>query len=305
MKEQEFWLTTEDQVDVYVKKWFKKGREPKAIVQLAHGMMEHINRYDEFATFLVKNDIVVYGNDHRGHGKTGAKQGLIGFLAESDGFSKTTNDLYEITKLIKKDYPSVPLFLFGHSMGSFLVREYIQKYSNMVDGVILSGTGYYPSAIIEGGKLLARTLPPKEESHLMDYLSFGQNNRKIKEKKTKFDWLSRDDQSVQAYIDDSQTGFVATARFFYDLMTGLGMIHNTEHNRLIRGDLPMLLISGDADPVGDYSKGIWKTADLYKRAGLNNFSVMLFNDARHELLNELNKEEVYQALYQWIENRLV
>src|SRR5699024_1929133 len=140
-------------------------------------------------------------------------QGLIGYLSDQDGFSKTASDLYEVTKIIKQTYPSTPLFLFGHSMGSFLVREYIQTHSHIINGVILSGTGYYPSYITKVGSFLARMLPPKEKSHVMNFLAFGQNNRKISNKKSSFDWLSRYEQAVQAYIDDPETGFIPTARF--------------------------------------------------------------------------------------------
>lgn len=296
----EFWIRAEDGVEIYVKKWTKKNKQPKAIVQLAHGMMEHIQRYDEFASFLVNNEIAVYGNDHRGHGKTGRKQGLLGYLSEQDGFKKATHDLYEVTKVIKETYPETPIFLLGHSMGSFLVRKYIQTNSAFVQGVILSGTGFYPSYLMNVGSFLAQILPPKEKSHILDFLAFGQNNRKINNKKTTFDWLSRDEQAVQLYIDDPNTGFIPTARFFYDLMEGLKTIHNQQRNLLINKDLPLFFISGDADPVGDYSKGIWKTAHLYKGAGMNNIKVMLFEEGRHELLSELNKVEVYDTIYNWI-----
>lgn len=296
----EFWIESADDVEIYVRKWVNENKQPKAIVQLAHGMMEHIDRYDDFASYLVDNDIFVYGNDHRGHGKTGKKQGLVGYLSDQDGFAKTANDLYKVTKVIKKAYPATPLILFGHSMGSFLVRQYIQSHSDLIDGVILSGTGYFPTYVTKAGSLLARRLPPKEKSHMMNFLAFGLNNRKVNNKKTEFDWLTRDDKAVQTYIDDPRTGFIPTARFFYDLMEGLQTIHDSKLNQCIQKDLPMLLISGDADPVGDYAKGIWKTARLYEQIGMNHIKVMLFPEARHELLSELNKEEVYQAVDDWI-----
>lgn len=302
--EKEFWIKMTDGVDLYVKKWYKPEKNPTAIIQLAHGMMEHINRYEEFATYLNENNMFVYGNDHRGHGHTGNKQKQIGYLADEHGFKRATNDLHEVTMEIKKTYPDVPLFLFGHSMGSFLARNYIQTYSHLIDGVILSGTGYFPYLTTIVAKSLASILPPKEKSHLMNFLAFGQYNKKIINPKSKFDWLTRDELAVQAYIDDPHTGFVPTSRFFYDLMTGIQLIQNQSLNKQIRKELPMFFISGDDDPVGDYAKGVWRTAHLYNQVGIQNVQVSLFDKGRHELLSELNKDEVYKAVYEWLINKV-
>ncbi|MEC5425346.1 alpha/beta hydrolase [Virgibacillus sp. C22-A2] len=302
--ESTFWLKVEDDVEVYIKKWYSSIDKPKAVVQLSHGMAEHIQRYGEFANYLVKQDIFVYGNDHRGHGKTGEQQGLLGYFSQDNGFAKTTNDLHVITKRIKQDHPSTPIFLIGHSMGSFLARSYIQQYSELINGAILSGTGYFPLLKTKAGKYLAGMLPPKEESKLMNSLAFGNYNKKIKHKNTGFDWLSREEKAVQKYNDDPQTGFIPTARFFYDLMSGLGIIQDDKLNKDIRKNLPLLLLSGDADPVGDYAKGIWKTAHLYEKAGLEKVTTMLFTEGRHELLHELNKEEVYRAIHDWMERQI-
>lgn len=288
-----------DGTDIYVKKWYKEGFVPKAIVQLSHGMVEHIERYHDFATFLVNNNIYVYGNDHRGHGKTGDKQGQLGYLSDQNGFSKITEDLYEITQIIKAEYPQTPIFLFGHSMGSFSARIYAQKYSKEIDGLILSGTGFFPTITSLSGKTLASILPPRKESNIMNTLAFGTYNRKIVNKKTSFDWLSRDQAAVMKYIDDPQTGYVPTSRFFYDLMNGFTQLLHKKYNENIRKDLPILFISGNADPVGNYSKGVWKAAKYYHQIGLNDIKIQLFEDARHELLHELNKDEVYWVIYEW------
>ncbi|MBP1969447.1 alpha-beta hydrolase superfamily lysophospholipase [Virgibacillus natechei] len=302
--EKNVWMMMEDNVEVYVKKWYSSIEKPKAIVQLSHGMAEHINRYNEIAKFLVKQGIFVYGNDHRGHGRTGEKQGIFGYFAEEDGFTKTVHDQLVITKQIKQEHPNTPIFLFGHSMGSFLAREYIQQHSHMIDGVMLSGTGYFPKTTSIAGRTISSIMPPKEESKLMNSFAFGSNNKKIGKKLTSFDWLSNDEEVVETYINDPYTGFIPTGRFFYDLLSGLLNIHNPERNDAIRNDLPMLLISGDADPIGDYSKGIWKTAHLYEKAGLKEVMVMLFTDGRHELLHEMNKDEVHTMIHTWIHNHL-
>lgn len=299
--ENEFWLTMRDGTQVYVKKWSKsRDQKPKAIIQLSHGMVEHINRYHEVANFFAEHDFIVYGNDHRGHGNTGERQGLFGYLADQDGFVKVADDLYEITNHIKREYPEIKIFLFGHSMGSFLARNYIQKYSREIAGVILSGTGYYSTLITYAGKKIASLLPPKEPSELMNFIAFSTYIKRIEQAKTAFDWLTGDDQIIQSYMDDPYCGYIPTARFFVDLMTGLEIIHNQKRNKNIRPDLPMLIISGDADPVGGYAKGIWKTAALYEKAGLENILVELFDDGRHEILNEINRDEVYHSVLKWI-----
>lgn len=298
--EKEYWITMSDQTEIYLKKWFDTNTKPKAIIQLSHGMVEHINRYHDFAMFLLENNIFVYGNDHRGHGKTGEKQGQLGYFSSENGFTKTANDLHEITKMIKSEYPDTPLFLLGHSMGSFLARHYIQNYSNDIDGLILSGTGFFPTVTHLSGKVLASLLPARNESKLMNTLAFGTYNRKIKNQKTSFDWLTRDDHEVAKFIDDPHAGYIPTSRFFYDLMDGLGKIHNNQLNNHIDINLPMLLISGDADPVGNYAKGVWKVAKAYEEIGLNDINVCIFDGARHELLNEINKQEVYLTINNWL-----
>nr|WP_026909026.1 alpha/beta hydrolase [Paucisalibacillus globulus] len=295
-----FWLESVDDVEIYVEKWHDPGKKPRAIVQIAHGMVEHFQRYHGFADFLVTHDIFVYGNDHRGHGKTGQKQGLMGYLSEQNGFEKTRDDLFSITKIISEEYPDVPIFLLGHSMGSFLARNYIQEYSDVIQGVILSGTGFYPKLTTTLGKLLASKLNPKEKSPLMNKLAFGAFNRKVQDPKTPFDWISRDDQIVKDYMQDRYSGYIPTASFFFDLMTGISYIHNPKLNARIRKDLPILFISGEEDPVGNYGKGIWKTASLYERQGIQNIITVLFEGARHEVLNETNKSEVYDGMLQWI-----
>lgn len=302
--EKEFTVKMTDGIDIYVKKWYQSEGKPTAIVQLAHGMMEHINRYNEFATYLSENNIFVYGNDHRGHGQTGSKQNQFGYLADEHGFKRATDDVYEVTTEIKKVYPNIPLFLFGHSMGSFLARKYIQTYSHHIDGAILSGTGYFPYLMTITAKSLASILPPKEKSHIMNFLAFGQYNKKIDNPKTKFDWLTRDEQAVQAYIDDPYTGFIPTSRFFYDLMSGIQIIQKQSLNKRIPKELPMCFISGDDDPVGNYAKGVWRAAHLYEQIGMKDIQVRLFDKGRHELLSELNKDEVYLVVYEWIKNKI-
>ncbi|RKQ35876.1 alpha/beta hydrolase [Oceanobacillus halophilus] len=302
--ENTFWMKANDDVQIYVKKWYSSVTRPKAIIQLSHGMAEHIGRYEAFAHYLVSQGFVVYGNDHRGHGQTGLKQGLLGYLSDRNGFTKTMEDLHMITLRIRQEFPNTPLFLFGHSMGSFLSRLYIEKYSDLIKGVILSGTGYFPAAISKPGKTLAALLPPNKQSKLMNQLAFGNYNSKIKENKTIFDWLTRDNQEVQKYLNDPLSGFVPTAKFFVDLMSGIEQVQSKKHASSIRKGLPMLFISGTEDPVGNHEKGVWKSVRIYEKSGIENITTLLFDGARHELINEINKKEVFTVIENWIRENL-
>jgi len=300
------WFKMDDEVEIYVKKWIDADVEPVAILQLAHGMAEYIDRYDEFAEYLVQNGIFVFGNDHRGHGETGEKTGMLGFFAEKNGFDRVVDDLYYLNESIQKKYPHTPVFLMGHSMGSFLVRRYIQKYSSTVHGVILSGTAGSPGIAGKLGKIVAkwegRVKGPKTPSPFLDRLSFGSFNKSIQNPKTDFDWLSRDVNEVEKYMNDPRCGFVCSSGFFYDLFEGLEKIHDPKLNQSIPKELPILFFSGDKDPVG--GKKVLEVIKHYKEMGLLNIEFTLFKDGRHEMLNEINKDEVYQLTGKWIKNHV-
>lgn len=302
--EQSFWLESNDHSEFYVRYWGKEIGQPKGIIQIAHGMVEHIGRYDAFATYLNEQGFIVYGNDHRGHGNTGDKQGLLGFFADEKGFELIVEDMFLLTRYIQKEHPHLPIFIFGHSMGSFVTRNYLQTYSSEPAGVILSGTGYFPKLTSLTGKTIASILPPKKESRLMNMLTFANYNKNIKNKLTSFDWLSRDKEIVDDYMRDPFTGYIPTGRFFVDLLSGILMMQDKKRNRDINKDLPILFISGEDDPVGNYGRGVFQAAEIYTQAGLDNIAVMLFSESRHELLHEHNKEEVYELIKQWLLTQL-
>ncbi|MEK5393171.1 lysophospholipase [Margalitia sp. FSL K6-0131] len=308
MKISSEWIRMDDQTEIYLKKWEAEDASPKAILHISHGMAEHIERYDEFASFLVSNGIFVYGNDHRGHGQTGERAGLHGYFSDEDGFERVVDDLYEINKVIQKEYPGTPIFLFGHSMGSFLARRYIQKYADSINGVIISGTGGNAGLLGKVGKSIAkremRKNGPKTPSPLMNRLTFGNYNRNIEQPKTEFDWLSNDPHQVEKYMKDPYCGFVCSAGFFYDLLTGMERIHQNQLIQFIPKDLPMFIFSGEEDPVGRRSKGVLKVIDQYKRNGLRNIDSVFFKEGRHEMLNEINRQDVFNAVYNWILRQL-
>ncbi|MEH7381485.1 lysophospholipase [Bacillus sp. JJ1533] len=301
-------FSTDDGVTIFYKKWESPEAIRKGIVQIAHGMAEHIERYDLFVKSLIKEGYIVYGNDHRGHGKTGTNANLLGFFAEENGFDLVVKDMLQLTDIIQKDHPNVPIFLFGHSMGSFLARRYIQTHGDKLTGVILSGTGGDPGLIGKVGIRIAqlemKRKGKKAKSPLMNKLTFGSYNKAFSPNRTEFDWLSRDDKEVDKYIQDPLCGGIFTAGFFYDLVDGVAKVNSHNANKNIPKGLPMYFIAGDKDPVGNYSKGVLKSADMYKKLGIKDVTVQLYENSRHEILNELNKEKVYKDVINWLDTKI-
>ncbi|MBS4174939.1 alpha/beta hydrolase [Bacillus sp. FJAT-49736] len=308
MRIESSWVMMNDNIEVFLKSWKQENLPPYAILQLSHGMAEHIERYDEFARFLVSKGIFVYGNDHRGHGHTGEKAGLHGYFSDGDGFERVVDDLYEINQVIQHDYPKVPIFLFGHSMGSFLARRYIQKYGDSIKGVIISGTGGSAGLLGKIGKMLAqremRKNGPTTPSPLMNRLTFGNYNKSISNPNTEFDWLSSDSSAVDKYINDPFCGFVCSSGFFHDLISGIEKIHQNSTIQSIPKNLPIFIFSGEKDPVGGNTKGVRKVIEQYERNGLRNIDSVFFKNGRHEMLNEVNKLDVFVAIQNWLFQQL-
>lgn len=309
MKRTPFTFQTSDGLNINAYCWQpEKNKHIKGIIQIAHGMAEHILRYDAFSQFLVSQGFVVYGNDHRGHGHSVMAPDDRGYFADRHGFELVVDDMFRLTSIATNEHPNVPVFLFGHSMGSFLTRRYIAKYHHKIDGAILSGTGGDQGIIGSIGLLLAklekRRIGARTPSPLLDKLTFGSFNKAIEQPRTKFDFLTRDDAVVDAYIEDELCGFVCSAGFFEDLLSGIALIHQKNQINQIPKDLPLLIISGDQDPVGDNGKGIHKVYKQYTSHGLHQVAMKLYKGARHELINETNKQEVYDDILYWLDHSM-
>jgi alpha-beta hydrolase superfamily lysophospholipase len=271
-------------------------------------MAEHSARYQSFAEFCNGQGYVVVANDHRGHGKTGEKSGVMGYFAAKDGFDRVVQDLHAIHGWLDKQYPDLPKFLLGHSMGSFLARRYLQRYGSTIDGAILMGSGGDPGVAAKIGKFLARLQmrrDPTKPSNILDKMAFGAYNRGIEGAKTKFDWLSRDDHEVQKYINDPFCGMICSAGFFYDLFTGLELIHNPALIERIPKAIPILVVSGHADPVGGNGQGVAEFVGQLRKHGVSNIEMKLYPGARHEILNELNKDEVMKDIASWLNQQTI
>lgn len=281
--------------------------EPKGHIHLLHGMAEHIGRYEDFARFLAGQGYIVSGHDHRGHGKTAELNGVKGHFADEGGFDRAVQDAYEAISYVRTQHPSPRFLLFGHSMGSFVARRYVQLYGDEVDLALFSGTGGDPGASRLAGQITAYLHGKKngfdQPDHFLNKLIFGGFNKSVREPKTPFDWLSTDTEAVEKYLVDPSCGFVPTTRFFADLFEGLGKIHAVDDINKIPKELPILLFSGSEDPVGDNGKGVWNVARQYDKAGIEDVTVMLFEGGRHEMLHEKNRQHVFESVYDWMDKK--
>ena len=305
MHHEAFWLNASDATPLYVNRWFA-DEAPKAIVMIAHGMAEHSGRYGRLAAALVQAGFAVYGHDQRGHGRS-AEHGISGHYADQDGWSKVVSDLACINHHIRQQYPDTPIFLLAHSMGSYIGQAYLMQHSCSLQGAILSGSNYQPLPVYQAASLITRferwRLGPTGRSRLIDFLSFGSFNKAFKPNRTGFDWLSRDPAEVDKYVTDPLCGFVCTTQLWCDLMGGLQQITPVENLAQIDADLPLLVIGGDHDPVSQ-GKRLGDLAGALRTAGLHNVELKIYPEARHELLNESNRDEVTTYLRDWLDRAL-
>lgn len=307
MRIREKYLYSATKVDrIYVKMWLP-DREPEIIVQIAHGMVEHIGRYEEFARFLCSQGIGVVGNDHLGHGKSAATAAQYGYFAKNKGAEAVLADMYLVTRYVKRQYPKCRLFLFGHSMGSFFARKYMIGYDKKLDGVILSGTGHIPFAVAAAGRLTAGAMVIARggfyRSELLHMLSTGSYGKYFEDEECK-SWLTRDQELAAKYDADPLCRFRFTASAYGDFFRVLMELAAQKQFKKIRRNLPILIISGDDDPVGDFGKGVKAVYRTFIRMGMRKIQMKLYPKARHELLNETNREEVYQDVLEWIFEQL-
>ena len=300
MKKQEQFLTMQDGQKIFLRTY-----EPDEVIghiHILHGMGEHSGRYASFAEMLCARGFFVSLHDHRGHGYTA--NGHYGFFADKRGFHIVVSDVLEVLNYVRKQVDA-PLTLFGHSMGSFIARRFIQLYSSRVDRCIICGTGSTTALHNVGNKLalaLARAQGPQVESKLMNYLSFLSFNKAFEMPATAFDWLCSDEMEVRKYIDDPMCGFIPTNQFFVDLTEGLLLINRKEELSRMRTDLPILMISGSDDPVGHAGEGVFTVAKRMTDIGMENVTVYLFEGMRHEVINEKNKQHVYDVIIRWLKN---
>ena len=282
--------------------------EVRAVVQIVHGIAEHIVRYDDFMSFLASNGFVAVGTDHLGHGKSIEKEDQLGFLADKDGWTYIVNDEEILRRAMKENYPNVPQIVFGHSMGSFVTRTHLIRFPGAFDAAIISGTGNQSPALVLGGlamgNLVVALKGPHHYSKLLNNMAFGSYNKLYGEVRTEYDWLSRDEAQVDKYVADPLCGFIPSCSLFRDMMTGIKFITNQNNLENMNKDTPVYFMSGDMDPVGECGKGVKLAYENFKKAGMKDVSIKLYKDGRHEMLNELNKDEVYADILAWINSKI-
>jgi alpha-beta hydrolase superfamily lysophospholipase len=299
----EFWHQASDGKSLFVRKVQPQGA-PRGIVHLAHGLGEHSERYLRVAGQLAAEGYVVFADDHRGHGKTAATPAELGAFG-SGGIHRVVDDLVALMRFEKLEHPNLPFVLFGHSMGSYLAQEFMLRHANEVDAVVLSASAGKPSALASVGRYVARLerlrLGATGKSSILRGLSFDAFNKPFAGSgPTKFEWLSRDRAEVDKYVADPLCGFEATTSLWVDLLDLLGEISRPERQALLPKSLPVRIISGGEDPANERAKGARQLAAALQTAGLTKVELVIYEGARHELLNETNRDDVTRELIGWL-----
>ncbi|MCI8504841.1 MAG: alpha/beta hydrolase [Lachnospiraceae bacterium] len=305
IKKEEFYLESDEKGQkLHCVTWQPKDGKVKAVVQIVHGMVEYVERYDEFAGFLTGRGYAVIGHDHLGHGKTAATKEELGFFAEKDGDKHVIADLYRITCAGRERWPNVPLVIMGHSMGSFFTRKYLTRYSRKVDGAIIMGTGFMGLLLVAFGKFVAGCICRARGNHyrsrLLYNLTLGGNNKRIKELRTDNDWLSTNEESVDRYNQDPFCTFIFTAGAYRDFFTILTDLAAKKNFGTMNRDLPLLFVAGEEDPVGNYGKGVRACHRQFESLGFQDLSIKLYPGDRHEILNELDRHKVFEDIAGWL-----
>lgn len=275
---------------------------PIGIIQIIHGIAEHASRYDDFAAYLNALGYLVLAEDHMGHGES-AKQGSVkGYF--HGGWWAAVEDVCSLMRNIKAQYPNLPYILFGHSMGSFMARTILARYPDIgLSGCVICGTGWQPDSVLGAGRLLAGTIcklsDPQKPNMLLHKIAFGSYNQRVEHPRTAHDWLTRDNKIVDAYTADPMCGFVASAGLMNDMFEGIAYIQKKSNLLQMDKTMPILFIAGGDDPVGGYGTGVQKTAQCFRDAGMQNVTVKIYPLGRHEILNEINKNEVYADVANW------
>ncbi len=305
VKKEEFYYDSSDnKTKIQGIRWIPENQTIIGILQIAHGMVEFIDRYDEFARVLAENGFLVVGNDHLGHGNSVLNKTDWGFFSEQNGAGVLLEDMHLLLNITKELYPRIPYFLLGHSMGSFLTRQFITVYGNELKGAIIVGTGCQPYIFVKAGQLLSVIIAKfkgwRYRSGLIDYLALGSNNKRFEPGRTPKDWLSRDIKIVDAYLSDERNNFVFTLNAYKNMFDFILYLYDKRNLVQMPKALPLLIISGKDDPVGDFGKGVLKVYESFNTLGMEAVSLKLYEGYRHEIINETGREIVYNDIIQWL-----
>lgn len=304
----EFTYPSADRVtQIHAMQWIP-DQKCTGILQIVHGMQEFIERYDAFARYLCSCGIMVVGNDHLGHGSSVRSDEYYGYFADKNPNRVVLSDIRYLHRQIQEANPNVPYLMLGHSMGSFLVRQYLCMHGSRLDGAIIMGTGWHSKEETALGKALCSLIAKRKgwmyRSPMITKMAMGSYNNRFEPARTKFDWLTRDEDIVDAYRHDKRTQFTFTLNGYYMLFTSLHYLTQSVNLRRMPKDLPVLFISGEMDPVGNFGLGVRSAMASFRTMGMRNVECILYPNDRHEVLNELNRQEVYEDIFDWMEKNV-
>lgn len=293
---------------LYGRTWAPEHGAPRAVLQLVHGIAEHIGRYDRFARFMSDHGYLVCAEDHLGHGNTPENAEDLGYTADKDGWVKMTDNVRALHERIAPQYPGIPYFILGHSMGSFLTRSYLIRYPGTVDACALLGTGQQPESVLKAGLAACRLeqirLGKRGRSKLLQSLCFGAYNSQFKPNRTESDWVCSVDEVVDAYIADPFCQVMPTVTLMRDMLTGIRFNQQAENLAKMDKTTPVFFLSGDQDPVGSNGKGVRAAYQSFLDAGCGHVRLKLYPGGRHEMLNEHNWQDVYAELLSWFDQQI-
>lgn len=310
IKKEEFYFGSRDgEHKLYAVKWIPEAEKPVCILQIVHGMTEHIGRYEEFALAMAKKGILVVGDDHLGHGLSVPEGEPRGYFCQEDAATVLVRDEHRLKKITQEQYPGIPYIILGHSMGSFILRNYLMRYGNGIDGAIIMGTGMQSKYAVRFGWLQASLLcllrGPKHVCKTMDRALFGVYNSKFTAgPEDSGHWVSVNIENVKAFQADPLCNFIFTANGFKTLMQLILNLYDKEKLAQMPKNLPVLFVSGQNDPVGDFGKSVEKVYRSFEALGMENVQMKLYPGDRHEILNEADKEQVYGDIYRFILQRI-
>lgn len=305
---EEFYFDSRDNIHkIHAVKWIPEG-DCVAVLQIAHGMAEHIERYDDFARFMAAKGFLVVSNDHLGHGKSAAEKEEYGYFAQNDAVTVVVRDMHRLKKIVQEENPGKPYFILGHSMGSFMLRNYLCRYGKGIDGAIVMATGSKSAGTTKGGIVLAHLIALfrgwKYRSPMMNRMVDGHNNDAITNPRTAYDWLSQDEQIVDAYIADEGCGFPFTINGLKAIAEAIDNLNKKDYLDKMPRDLPIAFFSGEKDPIGHWGKDVPLIVKQFEDMGMQHVSMKLYPNDRHEILNETNRKEVYTDILGWLEKQL-
>ncbi len=303
-------LSKDGKTKIHAVKWMPDHGKVRAIMQISHGMVEYIERYDEFACYLAQRGFLVVGNDHLGHGSSVTQESEWGYFTDKKPSETVVADLYQVTRIVSSQYPDCPYFILGHSMGSFLLRRYLTLHSETVTGAVICGTGSQPDVATVFGMfacgLIRMFRGGHHRSSFLTNAAFGKSYAAFDKTgaEPSKSWLSKNEESVRAYYNDPRCTFMFTVNGYYGLLSTLWYVNQMKYIRKMRKNLPVFFIAGKEDPVGDFGEGVKKVCAQYRQAGIRDVKIKLYENDRHEILQETDREQVFEDVYQWCKKRM-